>query len=143
MKKDGGARKVSRKSLGSMSCSHGKSSIADKDRRYTIADNDDSEQFEAFVQQQVKQQGFKLTEKEEKMVQEAIAKTKDDSVQFEAFVQHQVKRQGFKLTEDEEKMVQEAIAKTLSESKDSGVDLEDSSGESDVEDGEELDDVFD
>ena len=67
---------------------------------------------------------------------------KDDCEQFEAFVQHQVKTQGFQLTEEEEKMVQEAIAKTLIESKDSGVDLEDSSGASDVEDGNEFNDVF-
>ena len=39
------------------------------------ADNDDAEQFEAFVQNQVNQQGFELTEEEEKMVQEAIERT--------------------------------------------------------------------
>ena len=46
-----------------------------------MADSSDSKggtEFEAFVQNEVKQQGFILTEDEEKMVQDAIAKTLAD-----------------------------------------------------------------
>ena len=46
-----------------------------------MADGSDSKggtEFEAFVQNEVKQQGFILTEDEEKMVQDAIARTLAD-----------------------------------------------------------------
>ena len=77
MKKGEGAWKGVRKSLGSMSGEDGKSSIAKTVKMLMAdnADNDDAEQFEAFVQNQVNQQGFELTEEEEKMVQEAIERT--------------------------------------------------------------------
>ena len=66
----------------------------------------------------------------------------NDAEQFKAFVQNEVNHHGFELTEEEEKMVQEAITMTLIENKDCGVDLDDFFGASDVEYGEEIDEVF-
>ena len=39
------------------------------------SENGEEQEFEEFVQKQVQQQGFVLTEEEDKMVQDAIAKT--------------------------------------------------------------------
>ena len=109
------------------------------------SENEEAQKFEKFVKNQVKQQGIVLTEEEEKMVQDAIygktlSETKDggfdselqmaqkseneEAQKFEKFVQNQVKQQGIVLTKEEEKMVQDAIAKHLSESQESGFDLE-------------------
>ena len=70
MKNRGGTWKSKErsKSRGSTSGGDGKSSIAS-------IDNNDAEQFKAFVQNEVNHHGFELTEEEEKMVQEAIERT--------------------------------------------------------------------
>ena len=72
-----GSCKGLRKSLGSQGEGSGKPSIL-KTVKLLIAENSGQcieDEFEEYVQEQVKQQGFVLTEEEEKMVQDAIART--------------------------------------------------------------------
>ena len=72
-----GSLKGLRKSLGSQGEGNGNTSIL-KTVKLLIAENSGQgieDEFEEYVQEQVKQQGFVLTEEEEKMVQDAIART--------------------------------------------------------------------